>query len=150
MAVQEAKVIRGNLIQKSEIAYSKAISEAVALRSSQSVALHREHMRLMQELEEQALREESKSCHDFLSTCQATLHHSLQPLPCLTGAITSVTSICSAHQGTLSGRAATHGHPSSSNAQMAPKIEKVASSTRATGEHVHRWDCPKGYAGRTI
>ena len=73
-------MIRGNLLQKSEIAYSKAISKAVALRLSQSAALHREHMRLMQELEEQALREESKSCHDFLSACQATLHHSLQPL----------------------------------------------------------------------
>ena len=37
-------------------------------------------MRLMQELEEQALREESKSHHDFLSACQAALHHSLEPL----------------------------------------------------------------------
>ena len=80
VAIQEAKMIRGNLLQKSEIAYSKAISEAAALRLSQSMALHREHMRLMQELEEQALREESKSHHDFLSTCQATLHHTLQPL----------------------------------------------------------------------
>ena len=50
VAVQEAKMIRGNLLQKSEIAYSKAISEAAALRSSQSVALHRGHMRLMQEI----------------------------------------------------------------------------------------------------
>ena len=73
-------MIRGNLLQKSEITYSKAIGKAAALRLSQSVALHREHMRLMQELEEQALREESKSCHGFLSTCQATLHHSPQPL----------------------------------------------------------------------
>ena len=80
VAVQEAKMIRGNLLQKSEIADSKAIGKAMALRSSQSMALHREHMRLMQELEEQALREESKSHHDFLSTCQATLHHTLQPL----------------------------------------------------------------------
>ena len=78
--IQEAKTIRGNLLQKSEIAYSKAISEAVALRSSQSVALHREQIRLMQELEEQALREESKSHHDFLSTYQTALHHSPQPL----------------------------------------------------------------------
>ena len=80
VAVKEAKMIRGNLLQKSEVAYSKAIGEAMALRSSQSVALHREHMRLMQELEEQALGEESKSHHDFLSTCQATLYHTLQPL----------------------------------------------------------------------
>ena len=80
VAIQEAKTIRGNLLQKSEIAYSKAISEGVALRSSQSVALHREHIRLMQELEEQVLREESKSHHNFLSACQAALHHTLQPL----------------------------------------------------------------------
>ena len=50
--VQKAKTNRGNLLQKSEIAYSKALSEAVALRSSQLVALHREQIRLMQELEE--------------------------------------------------------------------------------------------------
>ena len=80
VAIQEAKMIRGNLLQKSEIAYSKAIGEAAALRLSQSAGLHREHMRLMQELEEQALREESKSHHNFLSTCQAALHHTPQPL----------------------------------------------------------------------
>ena len=79
-AIQEAKPIRGNLLQKSDIAYSKAISEAVALRSSQLVALHREQLRFMQELEEQALREESKCHHDFLSTYQTALHHSPQPL----------------------------------------------------------------------
>ena len=79
-AIQEAKTIRGNWLQESETAYSKAISEATAVRSSQSVALHREHVRLMQELEEQALREESKSHNDFLSACQAALHHALQPL----------------------------------------------------------------------
>ena len=52
----------------------------VAMRSSQSATLHREHVRLMQELEKQAIREESKSHHNFLSACQAILHHALQPL----------------------------------------------------------------------
>ena len=33
----------------------------------------------MQELEEQALREESKSHYDFLSAYQTALYHSLQP-----------------------------------------------------------------------
>ena len=79
MAVQEAKTVRGNLLQKSEITYSKAIGEAAALRLSQSAALHREHIRLMQEPEKQALREESKSHHNFLSAYQAALHHTLQP-----------------------------------------------------------------------
>ena len=43
VAVKEAKTIRGNLLQKSEVAYTKAIGEATALRSSKSVALHGEH-----------------------------------------------------------------------------------------------------------
>ena len=79
-AIQEAKTIRGNWLQESEIAYSKALGKAAAARSSQSATLHREHVRLMQELEEQAIREESKSHHNFLSTCQAILHHAPQPL----------------------------------------------------------------------
>ena len=74
VAIQEAKTNRGNWLQESEIAYSKALGKAVAVRSSQSATLHREHVRLMQELEEQAIREESKSHHNFLSTCQAILH----------------------------------------------------------------------------
>ena len=80
VAVQEAKTIRGNWLQESEIAYSKALGKNTAVRSSQSATLHREHVRLMQELEEQAIREESKSHHYFLSTCQAILHHALQAL----------------------------------------------------------------------
>ena len=79
-ATQEAKTVRGNLLQKSETTYSKAIGEAMALRLSQLAALHREHIRLMQELEEQALREERKSHHDFLSAYQAALHHTPQSL----------------------------------------------------------------------
>ena len=50
------------------------------MRSTQSTRLHREHVKLMHELEEQAIREESKSCHNFLSACQAILLHALQPL----------------------------------------------------------------------
>ena len=80
VAIQEAKTIRRNWLQESEIAYSKALGEAMAVRSSQSAAIHREHIRLMQELEEQAIREESKSHHDFLSACQAVLLHAPQPL----------------------------------------------------------------------
>ena len=61
VAIQEAKTIRGNWLQESEIAYSKALGENATMRSSQSMTLHREHVRLMHELEEQAIREESKS-----------------------------------------------------------------------------------------
>ena len=79
-AVQEAKMVRGNCLQEAKTAYSKALGEAAAVKSAQSTILQREHVRLMQELEEQAMREESKSCHYFLSACQAILHHVLQPL----------------------------------------------------------------------
>ena len=48
--------------------------------------LHSEHIGLMQELREQAIREESKSHHDFLSTYQAILHHAL---PSLKGNLTT-------------------------------------------------------------
>ena len=80
VAVQEAKMIRSNQLQESQIAYLKALGENAAVRSTQSMRLHREHVKLMHELEEQAIREKSKSCHDFLSTCQAILLHALQPL----------------------------------------------------------------------
>ena len=42
--------------------------------------LHEEHGKYMQGLEEQAFREESRSHHDVLSSCQATLSHSPQLL----------------------------------------------------------------------
>ena len=74
-AIQEAKMVRGNRLQESEIAPSKALGENTALRSCQSAILHREHIGLVQELREQAIREESKSHHDFLSAYQAILHH---------------------------------------------------------------------------
>ena len=80
MAIQEARTIRSNQLQESETAYLEALGENAATRSTWSTRLHREHVKHMHELEEQAIREESKSCHDFLSTCQAVLLHALQPL----------------------------------------------------------------------
>ena len=79
-AIQVAKTVRGNQFQKAKTAYSRALGKAAAVKLAQSTVLHREHVRLMQELEEQAIREESKSHHDFLSSCQAILHHAPQPL----------------------------------------------------------------------
>ena len=80
MAIQEARTIRCNQLQESETTYSEALGENAATRSTQSTKLCREHVEHMHELEEQALREENKSCQDFLSTCQAVLCHALQPL----------------------------------------------------------------------
>ena len=80
MAIQEARTIRSNQLQESETTYLEALGENAAMRSTQSTRLHREHVKHMHELEEQAIREESKSCHDFFSTCQAILLHAPQPL----------------------------------------------------------------------
>ena len=80
MAIQEARTIRSNQLQESETAYSETLGENAATRSTQSARLHREHVKHMHELEEQAIREENKSCHDFLSACQAILLHAPQPL----------------------------------------------------------------------
>ena len=73
-------MIGSNQLQESETAYMEALGENAAVRSTQSARLYREHVKHMHELEEQAIREENKSCHDFLSACQAILLHALQPL----------------------------------------------------------------------
>ena len=79
-AVKEAKTIRGSLIQRAEAACSKTISEAAAQGISQAVVFHREHGKYMQDLEEQAFGDESRSHHNFLSSCQVTLCHNPPPL----------------------------------------------------------------------
>ena len=80
MAIQEARTIRCSQLQESETAYLEALGENAATRSTRCATLCREHVKHMHELEEQALREGIKSCQDFLSVCQAVLHHALQPL----------------------------------------------------------------------
>ena len=80
IAVQEARTIRSNQLQESETAYSEALSENATVRSTRSARLHREHVKHMHELEEQAIRDEGRSHQEFLSTCQVVLLHALQPL----------------------------------------------------------------------
>ena len=75
IAIQEARMTRCNWLQESETKYSEAISENATMRSTQSAILHREHVEYMHTLEEQALSEETKSCYNFLSACQAVLCH---------------------------------------------------------------------------
>ena len=79
-AIQEAKTLWGNCLKELEVVYSRALGENAAVRSSKSATLHRHHLKLMHDLEEQAIREESKGHHNFLSACQAILLHALQPL----------------------------------------------------------------------
>ena len=52
MAVQEARMIRCSQLQELEAAYSEALSENAAVRSTQCTTLHREHVKHMHELEE--------------------------------------------------------------------------------------------------
>ena len=75
-AVKEAKTTRGHLVQEAMATCSKAICEAEAQKISQAAMLHKEHGKYMQDLEEQAVVEESRSHNDFLSACQVILYSS--------------------------------------------------------------------------
>ena len=78
--VMEAKTMRCHSIQAAIMACSKAIHEAKAWKTSQTVMFQEEHSKYLQSLEEQAFGEESRICNNILSSCKATLCHSLQPL----------------------------------------------------------------------
>ena len=82
--VKEAKTTRGHLVQEAEATCSKAICEAKAQKISQAAMLHKEHGKYIQDLEEQAIIEESRSHNDFLSACQVILYSSP---PSLKGAL---------------------------------------------------------------
>ena len=75
-AIMEAKMAKHHSIQATEVTCSKAISDAEAQTTSQAVMFQEEHYNYLQSLEEQALGEESRHCHDVLSSCQATICHS--------------------------------------------------------------------------
>ena len=79
-AIMEAKTTKCHSIQAAEASCSKAISEVEAQKTSQAVMFQEEHSKYLQSLEEQAFREESRSCHNVLSSCQAALCLSLQLL----------------------------------------------------------------------
>ena len=78
--VMEVKTTRCHSIQAAEAACSKAISDIEAWKTSQAMMFQEEHSKYLQSLEEQAFGEESRSCHEVLSSCQAALCHSPQPL----------------------------------------------------------------------
>ena len=76
VAVKKAKTTRAHLVWEAEAACSKTICEAKALKVSQAVMFHKEHGNYMQDLEEQAMGEESRSDNDFFSACQVILYNS--------------------------------------------------------------------------
>ena len=77
-AVVEAKTTKYHLIQAAEVTCSKAISDTKAQTTSQATMFQEEHCNYLWDLEEQALREESRSHQDLLSSCEAALCHSPQ------------------------------------------------------------------------
>ena len=142
----EAKTTRCHSIQTAEVTCSKAISDAEAQKTSQAVVFQEEHSKYLQSLEEQAFEKESRSHHEVLSSCQAALYHSQQPLrelwlPC------TITSTHSAPKDSLCRRTAIYSHFSHTNAQTVSKTEKAVSFARSDGEHAHGQSHPGGYVG---
>ena len=80
VVVKEAKTTKSCLLQEAEATCSKAICEAEGHKISQAAMLHKEYGKYMRDLEEQAVREESRSCNDFLTACQVILYSSPSPL----------------------------------------------------------------------
>ena len=157
MAIQEARMIRCNQLQESETAYSEALGENAAVRFTRSTKLHREHVEHMHELEEQALQEENKSCQDFLSACQAVLHHAPQPLKenlstsyhILLGHLPSSLRSVPFAKTPLSRGTAICNHFSQARTQVVPTAKKAASFARSKGKHIHGQNLLQGLTGRT-
>ena len=76
----EAKTTKYHSIQAAEVTCSKAISDAKAQTTFQAMMFQEEHCNYLQGLEEQALRKESRSRQDILSSCKAALSHSPQSI----------------------------------------------------------------------
>ena len=74
--IKEAKTTQACTIWEAKAVCSMAIRDAETWRASQAKLLHRQHGKVMQDLEEQVIREEGRSQIDFFSTCQAALHAS--------------------------------------------------------------------------
>ena len=67
VAVQEARAVWCNELEEAEVTYSEALHENTAAQSLHCATLHKEHVKYMSELEEQALEVENRSQQDFLS-----------------------------------------------------------------------------------
>ena len=145
-----------HLIQAAEVTCSKAISDAKAQTTSQAAMFQEEHYNYPQSLEEQALREESRHCHDILSSCQATyatVHIQLGGTGCILsftiGANTSITLTCSAPRDPSHGRTDILSRSSHDDAQTVSETEKVPSFARVNGGHAPGQSYPGSCNGRT-
>ena len=79
--IKEAKVIYIHSIQEAKTLCPMTIRDAEAQEASQADSLHQTHARSIQNLEEQAIQEESKSQLDFLFACQAVIQATPLELP---------------------------------------------------------------------
>ena len=158
MAIQEARMIRSNQLQELETAYLEALGENAATRSTQSARLHREHVKHMHELEEKALREENKNCHNFLSTCQAVLLHAPQPLKenlsnsyhILLGQLPmSLQSAPFARTPQAVEQPSATASPRP-EPKWSPQPKRWHPSPRSMGKHIHGQNFLQGLTGRTI
>ena len=78
--IQEAKITQACTTQEAEATCSTSIRDAETRRASQTELLQRQHGKVMKDLEEQVIQQESNCQSDFLSACQATLYASLAEL----------------------------------------------------------------------
>ena len=113
----------------------------------------------MHELEEQVIREESKSHHNFLSTCQAASYIMLcSPSRKIWLPLTIVLLRWpppSPPSAPLTRILLAEEQPSTAASprpvlRWVPIAKKAASFARAMGEHIYRRNFPKGLTGRTI
>ena len=157
-AVMEAKMAKHHWIQATKATCSKAISDAKAQTTYQAVMFQEEHYNYLWSIEEQALGEESRSYHDILSSCQATLCHCSHLirggtgciLPFTIGTNTSITLPHSAPKDPSHGRTDILSCSSHADAQTVSETEKVPSFARADGGHAPGQSYPSGCNGRTI
>ena len=158
VAVQDARAVRCNELEEAEATYSEALHENIAAKSLHCTTLHKEHAKYMSELEEWALEVENRSQQDFLSTHLAVLH--LAPLSLKEDLHSSYNillgnpssslqshSICQGAQGT---GVTTCDYFSQVRTHMVSQVKKASFLNRCTGRHVHQWELPHDFAGRTV
>ena len=75
--IQEAKITQACTIQEGKATRSAAVRDTETQRASQAELLQRQHGKVMWDLEEQVIWQESDCQSDFLSACQAALYTSL-------------------------------------------------------------------------
>ena len=155
VAVKKAKTTRGHLVQEAEAACSKAICEVEAWKVSQAAIFHKEHGKYTQDLEKQAIGDESRSCINFLSTCQVVLQNGP---PWLKGALATSYHILLGQTPLLPPHvlpqktSPMEEHPTAAvSPHQHPNLLGLKGNTFAgsCGEHAYGQNHFKGYSGRT-